>query len=213
VHHRAAQAHRKVAHVVAVLRIPEPLVDDAVAADPPDRAVEDRDLAMIALGDDADVLQRPRVVDRDLAAGGLHLLPRRADLLAAHGVEHETHAQPLPRFARQCFGHAATELAVLPQVRLEVHASLRSRDVGDQRVVESAVLVDLHAVPADRHAERQSRDRRHEVLDRLARFELQVRVLVTLDRPNGDAEQGDGEEQRDIDPRHTGASPEYSSGT
>jgi hypothetical protein len=85
-----------------------------------------------------------------------------------------------------------------------MHAALGGRDVGEHGVVERAVLVDLSGVAADRHAERHSRYRGHEVLDRLARFELQVRVLVALDRPDREAEHCDRDKQRDVDPGHTG---------
>jgi hypothetical protein len=47
--------------VVPVLSVAEPFVDNAVPADPGDAPVDDRDLAVVALGDDADVLQRARV--------------------------------------------------------------------------------------------------------------------------------------------------------
>ena len=78
--------------MVPVLRVAEPLVDDAMAADPGDAAVEDGELAMVALRDDADVLQRARVVERELAAGRAQLVTHLfAHLPGALGIEDQAH--------------------------------------------------------------------------------------------------------------------------
>src|SRR5688572_13736116 len=68
-HDRAAHPHAQIAHVLLVLRIPEPAIDNAMTTDEGNTAIEHDDLAMIALVEHANVAPLPRVVQREFAAG------------------------------------------------------------------------------------------------------------------------------------------------
>jgi len=83
-----------------------------------------------------------------------------------------------------------------------VHRVPGGADVFEQGIEEGAVLEDLGRVAGDRHAERHAGDGRQQLVDRQVALELQVRVLVPLDRPDGEAEDGDGGEQDGNDRIH-----------
>src|SRR5581483_2263820 len=115
VHDRAAQAHREVAEVVAILRLAQPLVLDAVAAYEGDAAVDHHELAMVALVLQAEVAQAPRMEELELAARGDQLARRRlAHLVAARGVDQHAHLDPGARALGERRGDAAAELALFP---------------------------------------------------------------------------------------------------
>jgi hypothetical protein len=75
-HDRAADADVGVAPVVGVLGVARPLLGDADAADHPDAAVGDQDLAVRAVGRPADRVGLERAEPRDAHAALLELAGR-----------------------------------------------------------------------------------------------------------------------------------------
>jgi hypothetical protein len=66
VHDGAAKPDADVGEVLLVLGVAEPGVDDAVSADECGATVDDDDLAVIALVEDADVAQIERSLERSV---------------------------------------------------------------------------------------------------------------------------------------------------
>jgi hypothetical protein len=127
-----------------------------VAADERDVAIEDHDLAMVALMKDADVADVVRVELHNLAAGRLHLtFDRIAHLLRADRVEQHAHLQPGLGTLGQGVRDALGQDGLLPQERLEVHRVPSLADLLDQHVEERAVLEYLDRVAVDRRGQRE----------------------------------------------------------
>jgi hypothetical protein len=115
VHDGAAQPDADVGKVLPVLRAAEPAVDDAMAAEERGAAVEDDELAVIALVEDADMAPVERVKLRELAASVLELLlDRLAHLAAAVRVEQHTNLHAGPRALAEGIGEALAQHTFLP---------------------------------------------------------------------------------------------------
>jgi hypothetical protein len=159
VHGRPAQPHRYVAVVLLVLRLAEPIVGHAVAADVCGPAVDDEDLPMVAVVEAAEAAQpqRPAVLDRH--AGVPH--PAEAgtpEVAAAVGVEHDPHRHALASACGQGRGHPFGDLAFLGEEGLEVHRVARGGDVGEQAVEERAICDQLDVVAGAEAALRHAGD-------------------------------------------------------
>jgi hypothetical protein len=127
-----------------------------VAADERDVAIEDHDLAMVALMKDADVADVVMVELHNFATGGLHLtFERIAHLFRADGVEQHANLQPGLRTLGQGVRDALGQDALLPQECLEVHRVPGLADVRGQHVEERAVLEYLDRVAVDRRGQRE----------------------------------------------------------
>ncbi len=161
----AAQPHAEIAHVLAVLGVAEPAVDDAVAADQGDPAVEHHELAMIAVVEHADVAQLPRVVQRELAAGlAQAALGVVAHLLAAAARRPaRAPCTPARRRSTSASTRRRAEHALLPEKGLEVHGARGRRDLLEHGVEEGAVLEELDGVAQVDGALRQARQRRQQL--------------------------------------------------
>lgn len=133
VHHRSCEAHADVAEVIGVLRVAEPVVDDAVAADVGDAAIEDGDLAMVTPVEHAEVAWAPHVIPGDAAASLLQAPPCiPAHLAAAGGIEQHAHLHTGTAALGERVDHPRSEYTFLPEVGLEMHGVLRSGNVGEQ---------------------------------------------------------------------------------
>ena len=129
VHDGAVQPHAHVGIVLAVLRVSQPLVDDAVTADEGLAPIDDDHLAVVAVVQHADVDERPLVKQPDLAASLPHLAHGfLAGVSRAVRVQH--HADLLARASalRQRVRDTLAECALLPQEGLEVHRVFRGPD-------------------------------------------------------------------------------------
>lgn len=83
--------------------------------------------------------------------------------------------------------------------------ALRRADVFEHDIEERAVLQQLDRIAFDRHAQRKAGKRGDQLLERQLRAHVEVRVMVPLDRPDGEAEQrNDGEQQPDQNIRAEG---------
>src|SRR5688572_26435787 len=190
VHDGAAQPNAYVGKVLPVLRAAEPTVDDAVAAEERRATVDDDDLAVIALAEDADVAPVERVELLELAAGVLELLlDRFAHLAAAFRVEQRTNSHAGPRARAKGIGEALAQHAFLPKKRLEVHRVAGRGNLLHQNVEVRAVLEYFDAVAVHGSAERKSGKRRNQLVDRRVALDMQSRVTVSLDRPDHQDEQ------------------------
>jgi hypothetical protein len=201
---RAFHPHADIAPVIAIFAVAEPAVDDAMAGDERGAPVNHHDLAMVPLIDDADVGERTRMEEYEPAARFVQS-PLRvpAHFLAPGRIDEHTHRHACPGAFAQRRRHAFAELAFLPEKRLEVHRALRGGDVVEQRVEERPVLDDLHAVARYGRAERESRQRSNELLERAVRLDLEVGVAVSRDRPYDEEEKQDDRDQQDEnDARH-----------
>jgi hypothetical protein len=83
-----------------------------------------------------------------------------------------------------------------------MHCAPRRPDVADQRFEERAVLEDFHGVAWHGHAERHARKRCDQLVEGRVGVELEVRILVPLDGPDGDSEQGNRRQQHRNDEIH-----------
>jgi hypothetical protein len=202
-HHRAPHANADVGVVLAVLGVAEPLVLDAVAADERDLAVQDHDLAVVALVKDADVADVATVEHHDPAAGALHLLPDRvAHLLGPDRIEQHAHLQPGLRTLGQGVGDAPGQRALLPEEGLEVHGLRGLADLLDQHLEERAVLEHLDRIAGDRRRQGKAGERGHQLVDRLVALDVQIGIAMPLDRPDDQRQDDDeDEEQRREDRR------------
>jgi len=146
-HGGTAKPHAEIAHVLAVLRVAEPLVDDAMAAHQGDAAVEHDELAMVAVVENADVAPVPRMVQLELAARGFEpLLDVAASLLAAFAIHQHAHDHAGAAARDQCVDETPAQHAVLPQIGFEVYRSRRRLDFLEQDVEEVAVLEEFDGV-------------------------------------------------------------------
>ena len=156
-----------------------------MAADERFLAVDDDDLAMVAVVQHADVAQRSLVEERHPAAGVAHPLHDfLSGLLGALGVQQHAHLHAGPGAVDQRVGHAPAQLPVLPQEGLEMHGVAGCTDALDEHVEEGAVLVHLDLVAGHGRAQRQARQARHELVDRVVAIDLQRGVAVAADRPD-----------------------------
>src|SRR6185503_21045597 len=88
VHDRTTQSHADVGEMLAVLRVTQPRIDDAMAADEAHAPVDHRELAMIARVHHADVVDMPGMKLDKLASGLLELpLDGLSHFPSARGVE------------------------------------------------------------------------------------------------------------------------------
>jgi hypothetical protein len=199
-HDRPFHPRADVAEVLLVLRLPQPVVGEAMSAHVRDAPVDDEDLAVIAIVDQAEVGDQDRVVPAHLRAGFLQQLESLlSELLAAAAVEHHPHLHLLARLGRQRLGHAPRELPLLAEKRLVVDGLARGGDVGEDAVPHRPVLQQLDAVAADARPLRQPRDRRDEVLE-AGRLQSQVRTPAPLHGPEDEQQDGDGQRQQPEDP-------------
>src|SRR6185503_15189756 len=136
------QAGAGVAPVLAVLRVPRPLLGEAVAEDVTDASVEHGDLAVVAAVHAAEVAGPRRPVLAHLAAGVAHQLQQLAvHLHRARGVEQYAHLDAGAGALRERFGDAAADVALPPDVALDVDRLLRGRDVGKQAREEAVTVL------------------------------------------------------------------------
>ncbi len=108
--------------VLAVLGVAQPGVDDAMTADERLPAVDDGDLAMVAVVQHADVAQSLFMKKHDSASGFFH--PSQICLACVFGafcVKQDTHLRARPSPLRQRVRHALTEHAFLPKKSFEMH--------------------------------------------------------------------------------------------
>ena len=197
-----AQVHATSANA-PVLGVAQPVVDDAVAADEGLAAVDDDDLAVVAVVHHADVGQDALVEDATWQpASRICSLPF-AGLLGALRVEHHAHLHAGARRGRSGRRPRARPAPVLPQEGLEVHRVLGGPDVlqhASKKAPFSRISTAFSriAMPSGMPA--------IEGISSSSRFclRLEVRVLVALDRPDGHAGDCDGEHQHGVDPGHGG---------
>src|SRR5205085_2981306 len=98
VHHGSCEAHSRVAPVFLVLRVAGPLVRDAISPRIRDTAVDDRELAMIAVVEPSDIGEADWMEVGDVRAGLLeHLLYITFQLAAARAVDEQAHFNTLSR--------------------------------------------------------------------------------------------------------------------
>ena len=132
-HDGSADPHGEIAHVLFVLGVAEPGVDDAVTPDQGDAAVEHHELAMIALVQHADVASSARMVQLEFAAGGgqlaLDVGPMFLPPSASTSTRTVTPARPRSTKASRSRRSSAP---VLPEEGLEVHGPRGVLDLVDQ---------------------------------------------------------------------------------
>ena len=161
-------------------------VDDAMAAHERFATVDDDELAMVAVVQHADVADSRLMEEHNLASGFFHLsLARFADFLRADCVQHHTHLHACAGPLGQRVRHALAEHAFLPQESFEVHrvSADRSRPAALEK---SAVLEHLDRIAGDRRAERQTGERRDELVDRGIALDVQLGIAMASDRPDDD---------------------------
>ncbi len=196
VHDRPMEVQADVGVVLSVFGIAQPLVHDAMTAHEGLAPVDHHQLPMVAVVEHSDVSQPPLVKERHPAARVPHLLhDGLARVLRAFRVQQHAHRHPRSRAVDQRIGHPAPERALLPQERLEVDGSLRRPDAADQDIEERPVLMYLHPVACHRRAERQARERGHQLVDRRVALDVQVRVFVAADRPYDQGQEDHDPEQ------------------
>src|SRR6185503_5511283 len=156
VNDRAAEPY---AHVHDALLRPLfslPAVDDAMAADEGDSSVDDRQLAVIPLVEDADIGEGRTMKLADLAArldeSLLHVLAHSARSI---GIEQHADIDASASAPDQRLRQTRAHLAFLPEKGLEMHRAARLVDLLDQGVEESAVLQHFDAVSVDDRAQGQ----------------------------------------------------------
>ena len=157
-HGRTAQPHTEIAHVLFVLRIAEPAVDDAMAARQGDAAIEHDEFAMIAIVEDSDVAPVPRVMKCELASGlreaPLDVVPHLLSTVRVHQHPHlHSCATPFDQGVHQTLA----ENSFLPKKGLEMNGSRRGPDLLEHHLEEGAVLEHLDRVAQIDGALRQAR--------------------------------------------------------
>ena len=204
VHDGPADPHGEIAHVLLVLGVAEPGVDDAVTSNQGDAAVEHHELAMVALVEHPDVRPALRMVPLEFAAGGGQLaLDVGPHVLAAVRVYEHADGDAGAAAFDQGVHESPLERPRLPEEGLEVHGSRGVLDLVDHDVEERAVLEQLHAVAVVDGALGQPRQRRHQLGQRRVAIDLEHGRLVPPDRPDDGDEQADQhKEQPDDDGRN-----------
>src|SRR6266550_1459203 len=154
-------AQAGVAPVILVLRMARPLLGQSEAADVADAAVDDRDLAMIAVVQPAEVADAQRVEFADHDSSVVHqLLELVVHLVTAGRVDEQTNLDALSRFGRERVRQPVADLALPPDVRLDVHALVRATDVTQEKREEFvAVLEELDLITGIETGLRQADDR------------------------------------------------------
>ena len=184
-HDGPADPHGEIAHVLLVLGIAEPRVDDAVTSNQGDAAVEHRELAMVALVEHADVRPALRMVQHELASGGGQLaLDVGPHFLAAVCIDEHAHGDAGAAAFDQGIHEPPFERPCLPEEGLEVHGPRGVLDLVDQDVEERAVLEQLHPIAVVDGALGQPRQRRHQLGRRRVAIDVEHGRLVPPDRPN-----------------------------
>src|SRR5688572_16048340 len=156
VNDRAAEPYAHVHDALLRARFSQPAVDDAMAADEGDSAVDDRQLAVIPLVEDADIGEGHTMKLAQLAAG-LHelLLHALAHATRSIGIEQHADIDAGPDAPDQRLREARAKLALLPEESLEMHRAARLADLLHQGVEERPVLQHFDAVSFDHRAESQ----------------------------------------------------------
>src|SRR5690606_18140138 len=119
----------------------------------------------------------------------------RSNVFAAVGIDEHPHADTGPGALRQCSSKPTTEFAVLPEESLEVYGTLRSRDVGQQEIEESAVLHQFDGVAVDEVPVRQACDGGEKLRQRRIGMDAEMRVAAVFE--GVDDQQERDQQQRD----------------
>ena len=170
-----------------------------------DAAVDDGQLAMVAIVEPSDVAERDLVEPDDADARLAHLL---IELLlhsvSAGGVDEQPHLHALPRLRFERARELLADPASAPDECLEMDRLPRRGDVADEPREESvAVFEKLDAVARIDARLGQSGDRRQERVEIAGFFHAQVGRVLAPDRPEHHRRQRDGEQQREEeDERH-----------
>ena len=146
-HDGSFEAHARVAPVLGVRAVAEPLVGDAVAEGVADLAVDDEQLAMRAVIEAAEVPPMRLAVGGELHAVALEPLQLlRVGARAAEAVDQNADFDAGARLRAQCIDELPLELTSRPYECLEMHAVLGRRDVREHCGKDRAVLQNLRAV-------------------------------------------------------------------
>ena len=184
--HRPLHAHHRLAPVVLLVGVAEPLVRDADAAGEADRAVDDEELAVRAVVEAREGVPAQRVVPLHVDAVALHEVDQRVrHRRGADGVEDHFHRHAGAGALRQRLREEPPDLAVPVDVELEVDGLLRAADGREHRWEDlHAVFQDLHAV-AGRH--RRAAERVHGLQEgHVAHAELVLHVVAHRQPPPDD---------------------------
>ena len=88
-----------------------------------------------------------------------------------------------------------------------MHSPRRQADLFEEHIEIGPVLEDLDRVPVDGGCERQTGQRRDQLVDRRVAFDVQVRIAVAFDGPDDEQlNDGDRNDKREYDDRHRGRS-------
>src|SRR5687768_8249837 len=119
-----------------------------MTADEADPAIDDDQLAVVAIIHAAEIAQAERMEMGHLRAGRReHLLDLAFELPAAGAVDEHSDFDALSRFLREQFRQLTGDRALVPDIAFDVNALLRRCDVAHHERKESiTVLQDLDAI-------------------------------------------------------------------
>lgn len=206
-HGRPFDAHCRVAPVIFVLAIAQPLIGNAMSERVPDGAVEDQQFAVSAVIEAPQVQPAGAAVARQLHAvvgQALELFAVRAR--GAHGIDQHADLEPFASFADQQIDETSFEYAGGPDEAFQVHRVPCGLDVPLHHRVQGAVLQDCHIIPAIHRAAGQAGECLQALLDVGQRVQVQLEIRrVTPMRENeidGGAECTGAEQQEGV--QHAG---------
>src|SRR5881409_208645 len=131
---RADDAKTGVAPMVLVLCMSGPLSGEPEAAEVSDAAIDDHDLAVVAIVQAAEVAEADGMEHAHLRARIAHqLLKPLLHLVAAGGIQQQSHFHAFTRFRRERVGYFIADRSFPPDVRLDVNTLARFADVPEQR--------------------------------------------------------------------------------
>jgi len=192
VHDGPVQVQADVGEMLAVLRVAQPFVGDAMAADERFPAVDHGQLAVVAVVQHPDGVERSLVEELHLAAHFAHAREHvLVEGLRALRVQHQAHADAGPGAVHERADHPCGERARLPEEGFEVDGLARGQDPRLEHVVEGTVLVDAHGVAGHRGAEREAREGRDQRVDAVVALHLQHGAAMAADRPDHEHQHGD----------------------
>src|SRR5918993_1243577 len=202
-HDGSFEAYPRVAPVVRVRTVAEPLVGDPVTERVADLAVEDEQLAMRAVIEAAEVPPMRLAVGGELDTVALEPLQLlRIGARAAEAVDQNPDLHAGARLRAQCIDELPLQLTSRPYECLEMHAVLRCVDVREHCGKDRAVLENLGGISLMHGALGEAGDQRQAFADLgvILGLELQVRRTAGARKEEEDAAGERGDDGRNAYP-------------
>src|SRR6185295_17865366 len=174
---RPFQAHTRIAPVILVFAVAQPLIGDAVTERVADRAIENEEFAMRAMVEAPQVPPRRTAVLVQVHTGVFQFFESRAGRAgSAERIDEQTHLYSRPRLGAEHLDELALDFACGPHERLEMHRVTRRFDVRNHRGEQRAVLQHRAAIAFVHCAACQYCKRLHAVAQRRELVELQMQI-------------------------------------